>query len=160
MITFLCLIVEDPFNEGESKISELKNVHGNGLHLGGRLIEILHLDAETEPQRLADSKIKGIEIFSFLFLFLEGVRRWKYYIRGNARYLSKRLIKSVKIFVTSMEIFDTSEYLSIYHLRNILLFKFVIKDYGRGGENVVKLGHIFTETTWGPLDVLSLLIVS
>ena len=71
------------------------------------------------------------------FLFFWGGRRWKYYIQGNARYLNKRLVTSVKIFVTSIEIFDTSGYLSIYHLRNILLSKFVIKDYGRGGENVL-----------------------
>ena len=48
-----------------------------------------------------------------------------------------------------MEIFDTSEYLSIYHLRNILLFEFVIKDYGRGGENVFKLGSYFHRNNMG-----------
>ena len=71
---------------------------------------------------------------------------------GNAIYLSKRLVTSVEIFVTSMDLFDASEYLSIYHLGNILVFKFDIKYYGRGGGNVFKLGHIFKETTWVPLS--------
>ena len=31
------------------KISKLETFHGNGLRLGGRVLEILHLDAETEP---------------------------------------------------------------------------------------------------------------
>ena len=31
------------------KISKLETFHGNGLHLGGRVLEILHLDTETEP---------------------------------------------------------------------------------------------------------------
>ena len=43
------------------KISNLKIFHGNGLHLGGRVLEILYLNAETEPWRLADPKITGFE---------------------------------------------------------------------------------------------------
>ena len=43
------------------KISKLKTFHGNRLHLGGRVLEILHLDAETEPWRLADPKITRFE---------------------------------------------------------------------------------------------------
>ena len=30
------------------EISKLKTFHGNGLHLDGGVLEILHLDAETE----------------------------------------------------------------------------------------------------------------
>ena len=96
MITFLCLIVEDPFNEGESKISELKNVHGNGLHLGGRLIEILHLDAETEPQRLADSKIKGIEN---RIIFLKIDLKWAKIDEDVAKNQEKLMTGSMRIFL-------------------------------------------------------------
>ena len=31
------------------KISKLETFHGNGLHLGLKVLEIHHLDAETEP---------------------------------------------------------------------------------------------------------------
>ena len=43
------------------KISELENFCGNGLHLGGRMIEILHLDANMAPRILADPKITRFE---------------------------------------------------------------------------------------------------
>jgi len=33
------------------EISKLKTFHGDSLHLGGRVLEILHLDAKTEPWR-------------------------------------------------------------------------------------------------------------
>ena len=29
-------------------LEEMKRFHGNGLHIGGRLLEILHLDVETD----------------------------------------------------------------------------------------------------------------
>ena len=44
-----------------AKISELENLCGNGLHLSKRVLEILHLNAETEPWMLADPKITQFE---------------------------------------------------------------------------------------------------
>ena len=43
------------------EISKLKTFHGNSLHLGGRVLEILHLDAKTKPWRYTDPQKTGFE---------------------------------------------------------------------------------------------------
>ena len=44
-----------------AEIFKLKFFHGNGLHLGGRVLEILHLEAKIKPCRFSYPKITGFE---------------------------------------------------------------------------------------------------
>ena len=60
-----------------AKISKLKTFYGNGLHLRGRVLEILHLDAKTEPWILARSQNNAIwKSYVFNLKWIKNGWRW------------------------------------------------------------------------------------
>ena len=62
------------------QISKLKFIYGNGLHLHGRVLEILHLHAKTEQWRMANPKItrfeNGIILLKIDLKWLKNRWRW------------------------------------------------------------------------------------
>ena len=70
-----------------AEIFKLKFFHGNGLHLGGRVLEILHLEAKIKPCRFSYPKItrfeNGIILLKIDLKWPQNGWRWKIAYKKN-----------------------------------------------------------------------------